>query len=161
MKRLILLLALLTLPLAADATDVYVLYQDTMTSSDTDGTRIDTVYTSAINTAGAKRLWLSIQITGAGWMYKDTNWANDTVFYFVQHSPDRKNWTTIDETDSLNCVKGANDTIFNSAIVINRDSVFIADWLRVRFEHHDSLTEANINGNNYGSFYRAWINRLD
>ena len=159
MKKLLilgLLAALLTAP-SIFATDVSVVYNDTMISTDTNATRTDTAVTTSFRIRDYGRIWLTVTIDGYA---NDTSFANDSYFVFFQHSFNDIDWTLLTfATDTLQKIlKGANDTDVVIATSINRDSVHVGNYGRVMFCHRCALSEADINGNAYRKRLSAWFN---
>lgn len=157
MKYLILLLVLL--PIAVAANDLSVVYTDDIAAGDTVAMRTDTVYTPWMDVRDFKRIWLSFNLEAYPY---DTNFAGDTFFLYLQHSPDKRHLTTTAALQSV--VKGANDTIINVAASINRDSLFFGNWNRFMVVHVDSLSAAAdtlIVGNEYKTKITVWLNTVE
>ncbi len=156
LKRLLVLLLLL--PVMVGANDLSVVYEDFI-GSDTDGTRVDTVYTTSMDIRGINRIWITLQFEGLG----DTVFANDSFFVGFQYSNDRLTWYSHATGDSLQggVLKGAADTTINISTGIARDSIFCGNYGRLRILHRNALSSQQaLTANTYTKRISAWFNTV-
>lgn len=136
MKKLLMLI-MLSLPIATPATDLSVIYIDTINSGDTAiaTVRLDTVFTPILSFAEWRymQFYVDLQASPPNAGGVDTNWATDTFFINVQHSFDRTNWVTV-EVDTL-FDAGTGVPVLN----FDKDATIVGPWLRGMFIHKDSL----------------------
>ena len=156
MKKI--LLALLLLCATVSANDLTVDYAD-LIGADTNGTRTDTAYTPSMFVGGYDRLWFTVSIKGLAY---DTGFANDSYFVFIQHSPNKIDWSTTGNDTLQKILKGDNDTTLNIATSINRDSVVVGNYVRVKFLHRNALANKQaLTANTYSKRLRAWVSYVD
>lgn len=155
-KSLLTLLTILAFS-SVSATDLSVVYIDTILAADTAITnvRADTVYTGSMDFGKWRymQFYVDLQATGQS-VNVDTNWAADTFFVDVQHSFDRVNWVTV-EVDTL-LTSGTGVPVLN----IDRDGSVVGNWLRGRFIHWDSMetTQPSLLNNKYEKKMILYIN---
>lgn len=153
------LLAIILIAPSIFATDLSVIYVDTLDGADTNTVRCDTAYTGIIDLSEYGRAWISVAIEGIGYPL-DTSFANDTFFVFLQYSPNRINWTKSDTLQKI--LKGANDTIINlTTPILNRDSLNVGNFFRVMFCHRNVASDCvAAEGNSYSKKLTAWFNTV-
>lgn len=156
MKKLLFLLLLL--PSLSFGEAVTAFYSDFI-GEDTNGTRVDTIYTDYIDVRDCSRLWITFKIAGYS---NDTVFTADSFFVGLQYSSDAANWYGHATGDSLQKIlKGANDTTINIATGISRDSIFCADYVRVRVLHRNTLANQQaLTANTYVKRITAWFNAI-
>lgn len=158
MKTIIVVLALLVSASAfSQVGDFVIEYRDSFSAADTNGIRVDTVFTEWIKLNAGKRYWF-----GLGYQpvrpNKDTNFATDSLALKLQYSFDRKKIFTGDTIGKV--IMNNTDSMLNSTYTLNCDSVLCATYIRGMFIYRDSVTTGNIKGNVYLRRFMLWINQV-
>lgn len=166
LKRLMLLMLACALSWSGvEATDLSVLYVDAI-GGDTDQVRVDVIYTDSMDTREFKRIWLNIQFeavskdsAGVNYVpYDDSTFANDSFFVFYQYSADGINWFTSADDTIAKIKKGDADTTINVAISLNRDSLNLGNYGRIKFVHRNTLSgEYELGANVYRTILRVFF----
>ncbi len=160
MKKLILIFGLLLLcNVSIQAEQLTAFYSDAILA-DTNGTRIDTIYTSGFDASEYTRLWFDLEIEG---FLNDTVFAADSFFVAFQSSGDNINWTShvLGDTALYKILKGANDTTVTTTVGIDRDSSYCGSFGRIRILHRNALSNQQaLTANVYQKKFTVWISGI-
>lgn len=165
MKKMVWVVLLLALwCVSASAEEKSVTYQRTFDAADTTaaGLTRDTVYTDAFNVGDMWRYWFTVLIDSWG-SKKDTNFANDTVYFKLQHSMTQDGqfgWVTRTDTIAKIGLTSADfDTVLQSGRFLDWDTTSaptpLHKWVRFMVIYRDS-TEANVPGLISNSYYKRF-----
>ncbi|MCK5603415.1 hypothetical protein KAR91_16135 [Candidatus Pacearchaeota archaeon] len=150
------------------AQDYWVDHTDDVTDADTSAVRSDTLFSPSFDIRYGRMFRFAVDV-GASPLGLDTNFVNDSLFVFLQVSPDRIRWRTLLaggtvvglDTIALTA-KAADsavfpvDTLADMFYKVQADSV-LGNWGRFMFIYEDELDDDDIGGNTYYRRYTGWI----
>ncbi len=135
MKKLILILGVLFLPALSLAADMRVVVPDSISVADTNTARVDTVYSSWVDIAGAERLQFFTFMRAPFPPAKDTNFANDTFFIDIELSFDKIVVSKLFLVDTMVTTdSGWTGVADDKADLMEPDSLR-GNWMRTRVVH--------------------------
>lgn len=154
MKRLLTVLALMSVVGSVSANDLRATIVDSIAVADTVGasTRIDTAVTPAMDIRGVRYLQFFSKLVPYG-NATDTNWASDTFFVDVLSSADRITWK-VHQVDTFL----TSDSSW-SPLNLDADATVFGNWIKGRVIHWDSLeaTGPGLLANTYSKELQLWV----
>jgi hypothetical protein len=157
MKKLILTLGLLCLPLFASAGDIRVVLPDSIAVADTNAARVDTAYSSWVSMAGAQKLQFYTFLRPPAPPATDTNFVNDTFFVDIELSFDKIVVSKLFLVDTMVTTdSGWAGVADDKADLLAADSLR-GNWMRARVVHRapDMACPGCVN-NNYGKIVTVY-----
>ncbi|MEA1999260.1 MAG: hypothetical protein U9N61_08065 [Euryarchaeota archaeon] len=146
-------LLFLLLLMSVSANDLSVVDYDTILGADSLDKNVDTFYTQEMRIGELDGIW-----TNVGYEM-EKNWSQDSVFAHYMGALDRSNYRIIGGAILADSIR--SDTIIWHANYLNRATVNMGNWMKVRFiVRRDTLpvdTVTAYEGNVYENKYKAWI----
>ncbi len=134
MKKLILVLVL-CLPTFVLAGDMRVVVPDSISVADTNTARVDTVYSSWVDMAGAQKLQFYTFLRAPFPPAKDTNFANDTFFIDIELSFDKIVVSKLFLVDTMVTTDSGWTGVADDKVdMLDADSLR-GNWMRTRVVH--------------------------
>lgn len=150
------------------AQDYWVDHTDDIVNADTSATRADTLFTPSFDMRYGRMFRFAVSV-GDSPLGLDTNFVDDSLFVYLQVSPDNIRWRTylaggsIVGLDTVALISKASDSAVSRADTladmfykVQADSV-LGNWGRFMFIYRDKLDDDDIGGNTYYRRYTGWL----
>ncbi len=151
MKKLIMILGILSLPAFSLAGEMRVVVPDSISVADTNTARVDTVYSSWVRIAGAERLQFYTFLRAPFPPAKDTNFVNDTFFIDIELSFDKIVVSKLFLVDTMVTTDSGWTGVADDKTDLMTPDSLRGNWMRTRVVHRaPDMTCVGCLANNYG-----------